>query len=143
MDSSRAATGRRGCENPTLYVSRNQLKCVEDVKQAKTDGGIEHVTTDLRLYRGAFTPGIIGQQAEVQKEQAKGSWLYIERTEGKEEVLTVWVPEAASEAEERGDERVSDVCVVYAVVDVGVDLDKGPGKVLGCDSRSRSCRGQN
>jgi hypothetical protein len=37
----------------------------------------------------------------------------------------VWVPEAALEVEERGDERVRDARVVYAVIVVGVDGDEG------------------
>ena len=35
------------------------------------------------------------------------------------------MPEAASEVEERGDERVRDARVVYPVVAVGVDGDEG------------------
>ena len=49
-------------------------------------------------------------------------WLYIEHTEGEE---GVWVPEEASEVKEQDDERVSNACVVYAVVAVGIDSDEG------------------
>jgi hypothetical protein len=52
------------------------------------------------------------------------------------------VLEAASEVEERRDERVRNPRVAYAAVPVDVDGDEGLVMVLGRDNRSRSCRAQ-
>jgi hypothetical protein len=49
--------------------------------------------------------------------------MYIERTEGDLRIdrRGWWVPEAASEVKEGGDERVRDARVVYAAVAVGIE----------------------
>ena len=60
--------------------------------------------------------------------EIRGKGVVVYRAHGgnfKDEWEGRWVPEAASEVEERCDERVRDPRVVYAVVRVDVDGDEG------------------
>ena len=69
----------------------------------------------------------VGTYSGVERFGAKERCLYIERTEGdlKTGGRGWWVPEAASEVEKRGDERLRGARVVYPMVAIGFDGDEG------------------
>ena len=108
----------RACITGAFTRGVGQRAEVREEQSALGDVGTQRAQEVRHARRDVFRCGRVWREEEVVEYRAYGG-KFKDGWEG------WWLPDAASEVEERRDERVRDPHVVYAIVRVDVDGDEG------------------